>query len=250
MSWVRSLLGHVVIPMGGLIAWQSCSSCEAKIYCMDEGCKTSETLFHLMTDLCMPNVAKLIPMFKDNQGAVNWSSDCTVFKKLRHLNICIAVHDTQKAGIVHIWHVPGHSNVADIFTKENKSDAMFYKLAFQEVCPWDLLTNWINLGISRDSGGCWKESGNPSYRMSIMSYSGIGFVIVGSISLPQDLFCYHRISYGTLARITSVMVGDHFLYHHKSLFPLLITILVITLFGEQQVPIKKFSYAIPSTKPT
>jgi hypothetical protein len=73
VSSVRSLLGHVVIRMGGPIAWgcqrkpkTSRSSCEAEIYCMDEGCKTSETLFHLMTDLGMPDVAKPIPMFNDN----------------------------------------------------------------------------------------------------------------------------------------------------------------------------------------
>jgi hypothetical protein len=166
VSSVRSLLGHVVIRMGGPIAWgcqrkpkTSQSSCEAEIYCMDEGCKTSKTLFNLMTDLGMPDVAKSLPMFNANHGAVDWSSDCTVSKKLRHLNIReVAVQDAQKAGIVHIQHVPGHSsNVTDIFTK----DAMFYKLAFQLVRLRDLLTKWMDSGISRISGGCWKESGIP-----------------------------------------------------------------------------------------
>jgi hypothetical protein len=161
VSSVRSLLGHVVIRMGGPIAWgcqheskTSRSSCKAEIYCMDEGCKTSETLFHLMTDLGMPDVAQPIPMFNDNCGAVDWSSGCTVLMKLQHLNIReVAVRDAQKAGIVNIRHVPGHSNVADIFTKEHKSDAMFYELAFQLVRPRDLLTKWMDPGISRDSGG-------------------------------------------------------------------------------------------------
>jgi hypothetical protein len=54
---------------------------------MDECCKTYKTLFNLMTDLGMPDVAKLLPMFNDNRGAVDWSSGCTVLKKLRHLNI-------------------------------------------------------------------------------------------------------------------------------------------------------------------
>jgi hypothetical protein len=92
MSLVRSLLVHVVIHMGGPIAWgcqhepkTSRSSCEAKIYCMDEGCKTSKTLFHLMTDLGMPDVAQPLPMFNANRGAVDWSSGCTASKKLRHL---------------------------------------------------------------------------------------------------------------------------------------------------------------------
>jgi hypothetical protein len=86
---------------------------------MLEGCKTSETLFNLMMDLGTPDVAKPLPMFNDNRGAVDWLSGCTVSKKLRHLNICkVAVRDAQKAGIFHIRQVPGHSNVADIFTKE------------------------------------------------------------------------------------------------------------------------------------
>jgi hypothetical protein len=155
--------------MGGLIAWgcqrepnTSRSSCEAEIYCMDEGCKTSKTLFNLMTDLGTPDIAKPFPMFNDNRDTLDRSSGCTVLKKLRHLNIReVAVRDAQKAGIVHIQHVPGHSNVTDIFTKEHKSDAMFYELLFQLVRPRDLHTKWMDSGISRDSGGCWKESGIP-----------------------------------------------------------------------------------------
>jgi hypothetical protein len=94
VSSVHSLLGHVVIRTGGPIAWgcqrepkTSRSSCETAIYCMDEGCKTSETLFHLMTDLGMSDIAQPISMFNDHRGAVDWSSECTVSKKLWHLNI-------------------------------------------------------------------------------------------------------------------------------------------------------------------
>jgi hypothetical protein len=55
---------------------------------MDEGFKTSEIHFHLITDLSMPDDTKPIPMFNDNQGMVDWSSGCTILKKLRHHNIC------------------------------------------------------------------------------------------------------------------------------------------------------------------
>jgi hypothetical protein len=110
VSSVRSLLGHVVIQMGGPIAWgcqhkpkTSRRSCEAEMYCMDEGCKTSKPLFNLITDLGMPDVAEPLSMFNNNRGAVDWLSGCTVSKKLRHLNIRkVAVQDAQKAGIVHI----------------------------------------------------------------------------------------------------------------------------------------------------
>jgi hypothetical protein len=173
-SSVRSLLGHVVIDMAGSIGWgyqrepkTSKSSCEAEIYCMEEGCKTSETLYHLMTDLSLPKIAQPMPLFNDNRGAVDWSSGCTVSKKLRHLNIRkVAVRDAQKASIVNIHHVPGHSNIADIFTKEHKSDAIFYELAFQLIRPRDLLMKkCMDSGITQDPGGCWKESGIPEFHI-------------------------------------------------------------------------------------
>jgi hypothetical protein len=92
--------------MGGPIAWgctrepkTSRSSCEAEIFSMDEGCKTSEMLYHLMTNLKLPDVTKIIPMFNDNKGAVNWSQGFSVLKKLRHLIIGrISVRDARNAG--------------------------------------------------------------------------------------------------------------------------------------------------------
>jgi hypothetical protein len=159
--------------MAGPIAWGcqgelkiSRSSCEADIYCKDEGCKTSETLYHLMTNLGLPGIAQPIPLFNDNRGAVDWSLGLTVLKRLLHLDIReVAVRDAQKAGIVNILHVPGHSNVATIFRKEHKSDAIFYELAFQLIRPRDLLMKWMESGITKDSGGCWKESRIPEFHI-------------------------------------------------------------------------------------
>jgi hypothetical protein len=166
---VRSLLGHTCIRMRGPLAWgctrgpkTSRSSCEAKIFSMDEGYKTSEMLYHLMTDLKLPDVTKGIPMFNDNKGAVDWSQGCSVSKKLRHLNIReISVRDACNAGYVDIKHIPGHSNVFDIFTKEHKSDETFTQLTFQLIRPRDLSNKWTDIKTPPTSnpGGCWKESG-------------------------------------------------------------------------------------------
>jgi hypothetical protein len=166
---VQSLLGHTCIRMGGPIAWgctrepkTSRSSCKAEIFSMDEGCKTSEMLYHLMTDLKLPDVTNGIPMFNDNKGAVNWSQGCSVSKNLRHLNIReISVRDARNAGYVDIKHVPGHSIVSDIFTKEHKSDETFTQLAFQLIRPHDLSNKWTDILTppTSDPGGCWKESG-------------------------------------------------------------------------------------------
>jgi hypothetical protein len=128
---------------------------------MDEGCKTSEMLYqHLIADLKLPDTAKGIPMFNENKGTVDWSHGCSVSKKLRHLNIReISVRDARNTGYVDIKHVPGHSNVSDIFTKEHKSANTFTQLAFQLIRPRDLSNTWTDLssGTTSDPEGCWKE---------------------------------------------------------------------------------------------
>jgi hypothetical protein len=159
--------------MAGPIAWgcqrkpkTSRSSYEAKIYCMDEGCKTrSKTLYHLMTDLSLLDIAQPIPLFNDNLPLTGpWAAPSRRTPPSQHPRRGGAVHDTQKAGIVNIHHVPGHSNVANIFTKEHKSDAIFYELAFQLIRPRDLFMKWMDSGITKDSGGAGR---NPESLSSI-----------------------------------------------------------------------------------
>ena len=154
---VRSLLGHCVTRMNGPIAWgcmrepkASRSSCESEIFAMDEGCKTLENTHHLLEDLGLADVLTRpdgLPLYNDNKGAVEWSSGLNISKKLRHINIReVAVRDAASAKLVDVQHVPGHSNIADLFTKEFKSDDTFRHLAFQ-------------LLSVRDSGACYVESG-------------------------------------------------------------------------------------------
>jgi hypothetical protein len=134
---VRSLLGHVVMRMGGPIIWgcvrepkkASRSSCEAEIGAMDEGCKSIQQLRNIMGDLDLPESKRPIPLYNDNNGAVEWSEGVSISKKMRHLNIreC-AVRGAQKAEEIIVKMIPGHSNIADLFTKEFKSDSVYKKL--------------------------------------------------------------------------------------------------------------------------
>jgi hypothetical protein len=72
---VGSLLGHTSIQMGGPIAWRSSrepktsrSSCEAEIFAMDKGCKTSEMLHNLMSNLVLAkDISNGIPLFNSGQ---------------------------------------------------------------------------------------------------------------------------------------------------------------------------------------
>jgi hypothetical protein len=85
---VRSLLGHVIMRMGGPIIWgcvwepkkASRSSCEAEIGAMDEGCKYVQQLRNIMEDLRLPDILRLSPLYNDNNGAVEWSESVSVSK--------------------------------------------------------------------------------------------------------------------------------------------------------------------------
>ena len=142
----RSLLGHIVIRMGGPVAWDcmrepksSRSVCQAEILSMDEGCKSTLQVRNISIDLSLPEVLKPTPLFNDNRGAVDWSSGCNISKRLRHFNIReIAVRDDVKSGDIIISHLPGKVNIADIFTKEITCDDHFKTLSFQLISPRDL----------------------------------------------------------------------------------------------------------------
>jgi hypothetical protein len=106
-----------------------------------------------MEDLHLPGVTtrpNSLPLYNDSKGAaIKWSHGCNVSKKLHYLNIReMAIRDAHEAKIVDIKHVPGHSNIADLMTKEFKGNDTFRKLAFQ-------------LLSVRDPGGCYVESEIP-----------------------------------------------------------------------------------------
>jgi hypothetical protein len=96
---------------------------------MDEGCKSVQQLRNIMQDLHLSAVLRPTPLYNDNNGAVEWSEGVSISKKMRHLNIreC-AVCGAQQNQEITVDAIPGHSNIADLFTKEFKSDSIFKKL--------------------------------------------------------------------------------------------------------------------------
>jgi hypothetical protein len=64
----------------------------------------------------------------DNQACINWSKSCTT-KGLRHIQMCENfVRENIASNFVHIQHIDGRLNLADIFTKEMKDTAHFVEL--------------------------------------------------------------------------------------------------------------------------
>ena len=84
---------------------------------MDEGCKSLLMVRHVLEDLRQADANRPLSLFNDNRGAVDWSSGCSISKKLRYyFNICdIAVQDDVVSGNVSISHLPGKCNIADIY---------------------------------------------------------------------------------------------------------------------------------------
>jgi hypothetical protein len=163
ISDAQSLLGHVVMRMGGPICWgcmrenttMSLSSCESEIYATNEGMKSALEIYatnegtksalnvrNLLTDLQVPEASLSMPLWNDNRGTVDWTKGVSVSKKLRHINIReLAVRLYQKLGYVSVQHIEGKKNVEDIFTKEIKEAAHFRRMAFTITTP-RLLANW------------------------------------------------------------------------------------------------------------
>jgi hypothetical protein len=95
ISDAQSLLGHVIMRMGGPVCWgcmretttMSLSSCESEIYATNEGTKSALTVQNLLTDLQAPEAGLPMPLWNSNRGTVDWTKGVSVSKKPRHLNM-------------------------------------------------------------------------------------------------------------------------------------------------------------------
>jgi hypothetical protein len=106
------------------------SSAEAEIYATSECVKFLLELVQIfefldIKDKFMPDVNII---HNDNQACINWSKSCTT-KGLRHIQMCENfVRENIASNFVHIQHIDGRLNLADIFTKEMKDTAHFVEL--------------------------------------------------------------------------------------------------------------------------
>ena len=67
------------------------------------------------------------PLLNDNQGSIDWiESGSRPTKKLRHENLTdLGIAEAREHNEVQIYWMPGASNLADIFTKEDKDVAHY-----------------------------------------------------------------------------------------------------------------------------
>jgi hypothetical protein len=83
---------------------------------------------HLLFELNLLDATIPTDVYNDNRGSVDWSNSFST-KGMRHVNIHEnAVREASIHNDVAILHIPGSANPADLFTKEFKSDSVFWQL--------------------------------------------------------------------------------------------------------------------------
>jgi len=120
----RLTMGYCFSVGGAIFTWSShCqktvsnSSCEAEYIALSEASREALWLCQFLREIHLLKQSPTI-LLCDNNGAKALSSDLTHHSRSKHIDvhhhfICECVED----GSLTIWHVPGHDNVADIFTK-------------------------------------------------------------------------------------------------------------------------------------
>jgi len=90
-----------------------------------------------MGQLGLPDVDFPTPLLNNNQGSIDWiDSGCKPTKKLRYENLSeFGIYKARQYKEVEIYWTPGPTNLADIFTKEDKDVAHFESVRDRMVMP-------------------------------------------------------------------------------------------------------------------
>ena len=141
---LKSVQGFYITRMGGPLYWGvtrekrgSRSSCVAELKSMDEGIKGIQFLRHLMKQIGLPDVDTPTPILNDNRGSLDWiESGCRPTKKLRHENLAeLGIEEAKLYNEVDFYWIPGKTNLADLFTKEDNDVKHYCEIRDHMVMP-------------------------------------------------------------------------------------------------------------------
>ena len=118
-----------------------------------------------MKQLGLPDIAYPTLILNNNQGSIDWiESSCKPTKKSHYKNLSeLGIAEAHKHGEVDIYWIPGNTNVADIFTKEDNDVQHFESLCDLMVTPRetfginftnhtpDTTNNWVHRACSNQS---------------------------------------------------------------------------------------------------
>ena len=131
---LRSLSGWFIMNAGAPIAWGCArhkdtaqSSCQAEVHSVNETTKLILEYKLLFRDIDLP-LQHTVEIKNDNQGAIQWSKGTTT-KKMRWVDLR---ENLVRGNIlnknIHVSHIPGKTNLSDIFTKEFRDVSQFLYL--------------------------------------------------------------------------------------------------------------------------
>ena len=109
----------------------------AELKAIDDGIRGIQYLRHLMRQLGLPDIDYPTPVLNDNRGSLEWiESGCKPTKKLRHENLSeLGIAKAREHGEIQLYWIPGKTNPADLFTKEDNDIQHFELLRDQMVMP-------------------------------------------------------------------------------------------------------------------
>ena len=128
--------------IGAPIAWDCArhkdtaqSSCQAEVHSINETTKLLLEYRLLSRDIGLP-LTKAIAIKNDNQGTIQWSKGTTT-KKMRLVDLREnLVRENIMKRTIQVSHIPGKTNLSDIFTKEFRdvTQFLFLRDLFMKSC--------------------------------------------------------------------------------------------------------------------
>jgi hypothetical protein len=119
----KSISGYIIMIGGGPVAWSSkqqaviaLSSCEAEYLSTSHGARETVWLKSLLDELGFPQTEP--PLYCDNTGTIQCAQDPHSHSKMKHIDIRHHfIRDCVNRGLIHVIHIPGIENIADLLTK-------------------------------------------------------------------------------------------------------------------------------------
>ena len=148
--------GGIIFHQGGPIALivvrqdrTLLSLCEAEICAMNEVSKLLMGIHNLAksvrnSDFATPDTTAASPLYNDNESCVRWSYNMTT-QQICHVEMREnALREWVQDSYLQILHVPGQINPVDIFTKEMRDGAHFWRVRDSFMCP---LSNFLQQSL-------------------------------------------------------------------------------------------------------
>jgi hypothetical protein len=135
-----SMSGAIIFRSGGLITWKtehqdctSLSSCDAKIHATNMGSHLTINIRNMILHLALlgypiNDATMATPLYNDNDACMQWCHNLTTKRNPHIEHRKNATREWVQDGSITVTHISGKCNPSDIFTKEMRDGANFWRL--------------------------------------------------------------------------------------------------------------------------